>query len=65
MRLNTEPVAIAAALRAVLVAAVAFGLDWTGDQIAALVLAVELVLGLLVRSQVTPVNTPTAKETPQ
>lgn len=58
MKLNTEPVAIAAAIRAVLVAAVAFGLDWSGDQIAALVLAVELVLGLLVRSQVTP----TAKE---
>jgi len=58
MKLNPEPVAIAAAIRAVLVAAVAFGLDWSGDQIAALVLAVELVLGLLVRSQVTP----TAKE---
>jgi len=58
MKLNTEPGAIAAAIRAVLVAAVAFGLDWSGDQIAALVLAVELVLGLLVRSKVTP----TAKE---
>jgi len=58
MKLNTEPVAIAAAVRAVLVAAVAFGLDWSGEQVAALVAAVELVLGLLVRSQVTP----TAKE---
>lgn len=51
---NTEPVAIAAAVRAVLVAAVAFGLDFTGEQVAALVVAIELVLGLLVRSQVTP-----------
>ena len=56
MKFNTEPVAIAAAVRAVLVAAVAFGLDWTGEQIASLVLAVELVLGLIVRSQVTPTS---------
>lgn len=54
MNLNLEPVAIAAAVRAVLVAAVAFGLGFTGEQIAALVVAIELVLGLFVRSKVTP-----------
>lgn len=56
MNLNTEPVAVAAALRAVMVCAVAFGLELDGEQIAALVVAVELVLGLFVRSKVTPTS---------
>lgn len=52
--MNLEPVAVAAAIRAVLVAAVAFGLDFTAEQIVAVVVAIELVLGLFVRSKVTP-----------
>lgn len=56
MNFNTEPVAIAAAVRAVLVAAVAFGLDMTGEQIAALVVAIEIVGALFVRRQVTPTS---------
>ena len=55
MNLNREPVAIAAALRALLVVAVGFGLDLSGEQVASIVVAVELVLGLFVRSKVTPV----------
>lgn len=53
--MNREPVAIAAAVRVVLVAAVAFGLDVSAEQIAALVLAVETVTALFVRSKVSPV----------
>ena len=53
--LNAEPVAIAAAVRALLVVAIAFGLNFTGEQVAATVVAIELVLGLFVRSKVAPV----------
>ena len=56
MNLNTEPVAVAAAVRALLVCVAAFGVGLTGDQIAGVVLAVELVAGLLVRSRVSPVS---------
>ena len=53
--INAEPVAIAAAVRAILVCAIAFGLNFTAEQVAAVVVAIELVLGLLVRSKVSPV----------
>ena len=53
--MNREPVAIAAAVRSIVVMAVAFGLEWTAEQVAALVVAVEVVAGLFVRSKVTPV----------
>lgn len=49
-----EPVAIAAAIRGVILCAVAFGLQWTPEQIAAVMLALEGVLALVTRSQVTP-----------
>lgn len=49
-----EPVAIAGAIRAVILCAVAFGLNWTSDQVAATMLAVEAVLTLIIRSRVTP-----------
>lgn len=52
--MTREPVAIAAALRALLLCAVLFGLDWTEEQVAAVVLAAELVLGLTVRGRVSP-----------
>lgn len=51
---NREPVAIAAAIRAVLLAATAFGLSWTPEQIAAFMLAVEAVLALVTRQKVSP-----------
>ena len=50
-----EPVAIAAAIRSVLFVAVLFGLAVDEDQLAAIALALELVLGLFVRQKVTPV----------
>lgn len=56
MKLNAEPVAIAAAVRAILVMAAAYGLGLTGDQIAATVVAVEAVLAVIVRAKVTPVG---------
>lgn len=51
-----EPVAVSAAVTAVVGLAVAFGLDLTGEQTAAITAAVVAVLGLLGRSAVTPVR---------
>lgn len=53
--LKFEPVALSEAIRTVLMAAVAFGLNWTGDQIAAFMIAVGAILALKTRSSVTPV----------
>lgn len=52
---DLEPVRVAAAIRAVILCGTAFGLEWTPAQIAAVMLAVEAVLALLVRNKVTPV----------
>ena len=52
--MNTEPVALAAAARAVILCGVAWGLKASPEQIAATVLAVEVVSGLFVRGRVTP-----------
>lgn len=52
----TEPVRLAAALRTVLVAGVAFGLNVSPEQIAGLVLATETVGALFVRSRVSPLD---------
>ncbi len=49
-----EPVAITAATRATVLCAVAFGLKWTPEQIAATMVALEAILALVVRSQVSP-----------
>lgn len=54
--LKTEPVAIVAFVEAVIVCAVAFGVDVTAEQLAAIVSALTLGLGLFARSQVTPVS---------
>lgn len=52
-RLLNEPVLIAAAIRAVILAGTAFGLNWTGKQVAQVMLAVEAVTALT-RQLVTP-----------
>ena len=52
--MNTEPVALAAAVRAVLLAAMAFGLSLSVEQLAAVMFAVEAVLAVVVRQRVTP-----------
>lgn len=54
--MKTEPVAVAAAVRAVLLAVMAFGVGLTAEQVAAVAVAVEVVAGLWVRSKVTPTS---------
>lgn len=54
MKLSTEPVAIVAAIEALLALAIGFGLDVTAEQMALIVAATTAVLALFVRSQVTP-----------
>lgn len=49
-----EPVMVLAFLRAVVVLAIAFGLDLTPEQIAAIYIVLELGLSLIVRQRVTP-----------
>lgn len=49
-----EPVLWTTAIRSVILALVAFGLDWTAQQIGATMLAVEAILALITRSQTTP-----------
>ena len=51
---NREPVAITEAVRAIIALAVAFGLDWTGEQVAAVIIAVGAVLAVITRAKVTP-----------
>lgn len=53
-RLLNEPVLLGAAVRAIVFAAMAFGLDVTVDQLAAVMAAVEAVLALATRALVTP-----------
>ncbi len=53
-RLLNEPVLIGAAIRAVILAAVAFGFDVTAEQVAALMVAVESVMALVTRAMVVP-----------
>ena len=53
-RLLNEPVLIGAAIRAVLLAVIAFGVNMTMEQFGAVMLAVEAVLALVTRALVTP-----------
>ena len=53
---RTEPAVIASFVEAVIVLAIAFGVDITTEQLAGVVTVVTLGLGLFVRSQVTPVG---------
>lgn len=55
MIFGREPVAVTAAVRAVLLAAMAFGFDVSAQQLAAVMFAVEAVLALFVRRRTTPV----------
>jgi hypothetical protein len=54
---NAEPVAIVNAVRLVALAAMTFGLDLTNTQLIASMTALEAVLTLFTRSQVTSANT--------
>ncbi len=52
-----EPVAIGALFRACLLALMAFGFTITNEQMAAVMLVVELALALFTRAKVTPMST--------
>lgn len=52
---KNEPVLIVEAVKAIILCAVAFGLDWTGDQVAAVMLVVFSISAVFTRSKVTPV----------
>lgn len=49
-----EVTAILFAIRSIILCFIAFGLSWTGDQVAATMLAVEAVLLVIGRQNVTP-----------
>jgi hypothetical protein len=53
--IRREPALIVGLIEALLVLAVAFGLDLTAEQTAAIVAVATVLGGLVVRSQVTPV----------
>lgn len=61
--MNREPVAIVNAVRLLLLAAVSFGFDLTDVQIVASMAALEAVLTLFTRQQVTPVPADDAGQT--
>lgn len=53
MKLRYEPALIVAAVEAILVAGIAFGLDITAEQLAAVVFALTALSALVVRSSTT------------
>jgi hypothetical protein len=56
VRFSNEPALWVAAIDAILLAFVAFGLEVTVEQLGAISIALAAVSGLLVRQNVTPVN---------
>lgn len=50
---RAEPTAVVSAIRLCIHAAIAFGLDWTPEQVVTLMAAVEAVLMVFLRQQVT------------
>lgn len=57
-RIQREPVATMAMLRAGLIAAMAFGFNLSSDQMAAVLMFTEMLLAWITRSQVTPTVPP-------
>jgi len=55
-RILNEPVAVGALFRALLLALMAFGFTITNEQMAAVMLVVELALALFTRAKVTPMS---------
>jgi hypothetical protein len=53
---NREPVLFTAVIQSVLTLAVSFGLNMTADQIGTIVAVTAAILGVIARSQVTPVQ---------
>lgn len=54
--MKSEPVLIAAAINAVIAVAVAFGLNWTAEQVGLVVAAVQAIIAVIVRQKVTPTD---------
>lgn len=52
---NREPAAIIAALQTLLAVAITFGLNLSAEQVGGILAATAAVLGLITRSQVSPV----------
>lgn len=63
-RIAREPVLVLAFIKAIVVCAVGFGLDWTGEQVAAALLVVETGLALVTRALVTPAGEVVAQQRP-
>lgn len=59
MIFNREPVAVAAAIEAIILAVIAFADLMTMEQLAATIFAVNAVLALIARRNVTPLGTDT------
>lgn len=55
MIFKREPALVLAAVQAVLAVAIGFGLSWSPEQVSLVLAATAAVLGLITRSQVTPV----------
>ncbi len=55
MIFNREPALVLAFIGALVSLAIGFGLDWTGEQVALVMAAVQAFLGLVTRQKVTPV----------
>ena len=53
-RIKNEPVLFGTSIRLGLLMAMAFGLEWTAEQLAATMAFVETVIAFLTRSAVTP-----------
>jgi hypothetical protein len=56
MLFGREPAMVAAFIGAVIALAISFGLDLTEEQVGGIMAVVSLGLGLITRSQVTPVS---------
>lgn len=55
-RLLNEPVMVLAFIEAGLALAIGFGLNWTAEQVALVIAFTSALLGLIARSQVTPMR---------
>ena len=53
---KSEPAAVLAAVQSALALMLAFGVDLTTEQVGTIVAVTSAVLGLIVRSQVTPIT---------
>ena len=54
-RIRREPALVSGLVSAVIALAVSFGLDWTAEQVGAVMAVVAAVLAVVTRQQVTPV----------